>query len=56
MLLAAVQCCMIYRNFGVLSKLVLALLHFVQDFCIGRFYYPALLHFWQDFSKYVTGC
>ncbi|MFD1908308.1 hypothetical protein ACFSQ7_36425 [Paenibacillus rhizoplanae] len=39
------------QNFGAESKLALALLHFVQDFSIGGFYWAVLLHFLQDFCK-----
>lgn len=48
MLLAAVHCCIVCRNFDVLSKFVLALLHFVHDFRISRLFSAALLHFLQE--------
>ncbi|MBP2113909.1 hypothetical protein J2Z70_004070 [Paenibacillus silagei] len=54
MLLAALHCCIICRNSGVSSRLALALLHFMQDFSIWRFYGAVLLHFLQDFSIYSS--
>lgn len=43
MLLGAVQCCIICRNFGVESKIALDLLHFVQVFSINQFYLAGFL-------------
>ena len=50
MLLATVHCCINCRNSDAWSKLALALLHFMQDFSISRFYRALILHLLHDFS------